>query len=132
VGSFDVDRAADRQVHRLLEVREKDGRGVGKRVTFERRQGDGRYGVQVTPQERLAQEKDVSSRKKNGLVGGAGAGNVAAGDAPVVAVKVGDGHVQNLQRAQDRGVHGLEKATQVTQLGRFPVKTLPDVEGVNG
>ena len=58
--------------------------------------------------------------------------NVAAGQAPVFAVQIRDGHVENRESLQRRCAQGAEIAPQITQFDRFVKQAAAGVEGIHG
>ena len=107
---------------------EERGRRVGKRIRFQHAQRQLLDAVQLTPQRRLDQQKRVSARQIDGVVGSRAVGRVAAGHAPMVLVQIGQGQIEEHQLVEPRRREGFEPSPYRPQLLRLPSQLGPHVE----
>ena len=105
---------------------EEGGRRIGKGVALEQTESHGRHTVQMAPQQRLAQQQQVSARQEHGLIGSVATRHVLARDAPVPAVKIGDRLIQHRERLECGAFQGPMIAAQAEQLRLFPVQPAAD------
>ena len=121
-------RPAHRAVHDRAKSSKNSGVASGNGIGRERGHRDFRHVVQVAPEQRLGEQEHVAAGEEDVLVGRAGGGNALAGEAPVLAVQVGDRLLQDAKRLERRGADRGEEAVQVVEFGGFPEEAGADVE----
>jgi len=82
----------------------------------------------MAPQHRFRQQQHIAARQKDGLLRGADERRLA-GEAPVVAIDIGDGLIENDKRLQGGASQRGEETLEVLQFDSFPAQAAANVDG---
>ena len=127
----DFELVTEGQAGQTGQAGEELAAGVGERIAPERPEGDPAYVVQGAPDGGLGQQQQVPPGQVDGLIGSRVIGGIRPRNAPVGAVDVGDGQLQNGERPDARMTgNGIEEAAEMRLLDPLPRQPEADVHGM--
>src|SRR5688572_6483422 len=85
----------------------------------------------MAPEECLRQKKHVAPGQKNRLIGGRAVGNFFPGNAPMVAIQIGDRLIENDQRLESGAAHRSQEIAHVIELDGFPGEAAAHIQRMN-